>query len=350
MTAGQYRSRSLAGCVVAFSVAYERDNLLARGMGWEHLRGLLLCLARLMLRHSADLAYGGNWKKTDDNFLFPLLDLICAEQEDEGLGIRRDNGSDLSEPDANPHVSKLYNHLAWPWYLNITPTLEAQWVNCCRIVRVRQQDAGFLEADIVADGDAHDGTLRSAFNAAVTVSKMRRVMMEKMEIRVPDAPPGTVPPAIARVLLGGKVERYSGFLPGIFEEALVTLEKQRPVYILGGFGGAAEKLAEAILDTGTDRHEVLTLDWHKAQNLKLGELLEYAHTSTPPRDFVGTAAMLDALFSFVQNARADLSGTLNTGLSDEETRELLQTQNVNNAVRLVRTGLEKIYNLPSLTA
>lgn len=155
MTAGQYRSRSLAGCVVAFSVAYERDNLLARGMGWEHLRGLLLCLARLMLRHSADLAYGGNWKKTDDNFLFPLLDLICAEQEDEGLGIKRDNGSDLSEPDANPHVSKLYNHLAWPWYLDVTPTLEAQWVNCCRIVRVRQQDAGFLEADIVADGDTH---------------------------------------------------------------------------------------------------------------------------------------------------------------------------------------------------
>jgi hypothetical protein len=59
---------------------------------------------------------------------------------------------------------------------------------------------------------------------------------------------------------------------------------------------------------------------------------------------------LDALFAFVQKARSDPSRTLNTGLSDDDTRELLMTRNIATAVRLVCAGLAKKKGLPSLSA
>ena len=52
----RYRSSTMAGKVIALSISYEKDNLLARGMGLEHLRELLVRLARPLLRRGASLA------------------------------------------------------------------------------------------------------------------------------------------------------------------------------------------------------------------------------------------------------------------------------------------------------
>jgi SLOG cluster2 len=248
----KYRSRAIADNVIAFSLSYQRENMLARGMGLEHLRELLIRLARPILRQGASLAYGGNWKDSDDNFIFPLLRLISAEQEDTGLG----------RPDSSLQIGKLYNHSPWPWYLEITPPIEAQWINCCRIVRITQQLAGFADTEIVPDANADQEDPRTLFNKAVTLSAMRRLMMQPMFLNISDVPqPEKIPPVIARVLLGGKADGYAGFLPGIFEEALATLQFERPVYILGGFGGAAEILANAMLGYGSNRPQELTLEW-----------------------------------------------------------------------------------------
>jgi hypothetical protein len=115
-------------------------------------------------------------------------------------------------------------------------------------VRVTQQQAGIADKDIVPDADAGKKRPRNLFNTAVTLSAMRRLMMEEMPVTVPDVPKQKeIPPVTARIFLGGKADSYSGFMPGIFEEALVTLQMQRPTYILGGFGGVAEILARAVL-------------------------------------------------------------------------------------------------------
>jgi SLOG cluster2 len=336
----KYHSRAIADNVVAFSISYQHDNMLERGMGLEHLRELLIRLARPILRQGANLAYGGNWKETEDNFIFPLLRLISAEQEDSSLGA-----------DSDLHVGKLYNHSPWPWYLDITPTIEAQWINSCRVVRITQQMAGFSEAEIVPDAAADHVDPRTLFNTAVTLSAMRRLMMQPMSIDIPDVEQADqIPPVTARILLGGKVGSYVGFLPGIFEEALVTLQWDCPVYILGGFGGAAEVLADAMLAPGTDRPKELMLDWHRDQNPGLVKLLDSARQFAVPASLGNVENFLDALFAFVLRARADLAGTLRTGLSDQETRELLKTSNIANAVHLVREGLMRSKNLPALPA
>jgi len=172
----KYRSWAKQQTLVGFSISYQRENLLARGMGLEHLREILIRLARPILRQGASLAYGGHWAVTEDNFTYDLLRLISAEQEDNSLG----------GPDTSLQIGILYNHSAWPHYLRISRTTEAQWINACRILRITQQQAGFAVADIADDAEAESKTPRAVFNAAVTLSAMRRLMMTGMSIATPD--------------------------------------------------------------------------------------------------------------------------------------------------------------------
>lgn len=151
-------------------------------------------------------------------------------------------------------------------------------------------------------------------------------------------------------MLGGKLDAFSGFVPGVFEEALVTLENRRPLYILGGFGGASEVLANALLTTGSDRPAELTLGWLSSRNSELPTLLQIADQTELPSEARSTSVMLDALFAFAESARSNPSAVLNTGLDDEETHELLTTRSITTAVNLVRKGLvamEKFEQLPA---
>lgn len=340
MSTRRHRSRAIADKLIAISIAYQRENLLARGLGLDHLRELLLRLARPLVRNCASLAYGGSWKEMEENFTYDLLRLISAEQEDNSLG----------GPDTNLTIGRLINHSAWPDYLEITPKIEARWINCCRIVRVTQKDAGVAEPDLVPDSAARSGSDRAVFNAAVTLSAMRRLMMTGMTVMIPDAGSERVPPPIARVVLGGKTQDYRGFLPGIFEEALLTLEYHCPLYVLGGFGGAAEVLARAFLGTGDQCPPEFNPAWHEAKTPTVAKLASLSGQFAPPPGARTTAAALSALTALVQQARADLPGVLQTGLNLPETRELLETCDVARAVQLVRKGLEKRVGLQSLPA
>ena len=44
------RSQAMERRLIAFSISYEEPNLLARGLGLEHLRELLVRLARPIVR------------------------------------------------------------------------------------------------------------------------------------------------------------------------------------------------------------------------------------------------------------------------------------------------------------
>jgi SLOG cluster2 len=330
------RSPQVMERLIAFSISYEEPNLLARGLGLEHLRELLTRLVRPIVRRGASLAYGGDWKEEEDNFTYELLNLISAEQEDNSMG----------GPDTNRQIGILYNHTSWPHYLKISRRIEAQWINACRIVRVSQQQAEVLPADTASDEEAPDKTDKAIFAAAVTLSAMRRKMMKGMSIDVPDVPnPERVPPVSARIMLGGRVTSFSGFLPGLFEEALVSLKSNCPLYILGGFGGAAEALTKPILNN-VGRPGEFTSPWLVERNEKLARLHRAAAAFTMPPGLPTTDAALESLFDLLSSARAAPAKVLATGLEDDETRELMQTRNIATAVRLVRKGLIKTGNLP----
>ena len=50
----------------------------------------------------------------------------------------------------------------------------------------------------------------------------------------------------ARVIVGGKLTGYQGVMPGVVEEALLSLQAQQPLYAAGGFGGAAAAVVRSL--------------------------------------------------------------------------------------------------------
>jgi hypothetical protein len=50
----------------------------------------------------------------------------------------------------------------------------------------------------------------------------------------------------ARVLLGGQLVGFQGAMPGLIEETVLAVEAGQPVYLAGGFGGAAAAAARAL--------------------------------------------------------------------------------------------------------
>ena len=48
-----------------------------------------------------------------------------------------------------------------------------------------------------------------------------------------------------RVCLGGRTEGYQGKEPGVMEEARLALTYRRPLYLMGGFGGATRLFGTA---------------------------------------------------------------------------------------------------------
>ena len=49
-----------------------------------------------------------------------------------------------------------------------------------------------------------------------------------------------------RVLLGGQPANYRGRMPGVAEEALLSLRARQPLFLIGGFGGCTRDIAEAL--------------------------------------------------------------------------------------------------------
>ncbi|WP_374982281.1 hypothetical protein [Salmonella enterica] len=50
----------------------------------------------------------------------------------------------------------------------------------------------------------------------------------------------------ARIIVGGRLTGYSGRMPGIIEEASLALRESIPLFIVGGFGGAAGLLTDLV--------------------------------------------------------------------------------------------------------
>ena len=126
----------------------------------------------------------------------------------------------------------------------------------------------------------------------------------------------------ARLLIGGKTRRqstdipngYIGNFPGIVEEALYTLRAAQPLYIAGGFGGAAALLA---------------------RELGLGRDLPV------PDEALAEIKLCDAYRKAVDEIKERFDPT-RTGLNDDDLRCLATTQRASELGALTAKGLASL--------
>lgn len=114
-----------------------------------------------------------------------------------------------------------------------------------------------------------------------------------------------------RVALGGQSEGFRGRMPGVIEEVILAVRAGKPVYLAGGYGGAAGDMAAAL---GTDPD-----DWLGLQGAHSPYLEELEETVT----------------------EHNWSVTAN-GLTQEENQRLAITYRASEVASLIVRGLSRL--------
>ena len=296
------------GLTVALSVSGAED-VGRYGLRSAHMDSIFLELSRYLLVAGVRLAYGGHLKA--NGYTLRLADLLRDPIVEQLRGA----------PSTDQAVPELVTYLAWPMLASVRdearlgPLVDV--LRCDRPTDVDESlDPGFVASpDVEIPSDT--ALRRFAWSRGLTVMRERQTS----ELG-------------ARVVVGGRLGRpdnsYLGRMPGVLEEALLGIRAQRPVYLVGAFGGCARLVLDAL--DGVPRTE-LTTAYHQA--LPHAEELKklYTDRSVTWDEFEAIAAELKA---------CGLSG-LKNGLTVEENRELATSRSAERIVELVLHGLQQCY-------
>jgi hypothetical protein len=132
-----------------------------------------------------------------------------------------------------PKTWPLVNYSAWPFYREITPQQRAEWVGICNIWTVDPDHMSPLDNEALKEGHWTQNPRLCRLNADA-LWNMRRLSTKETDLRI---------------VWGGRIAGAKGWMPGILEEVGESLisSEQKPVLILGGFGGCASLLATYIV-------------------------------------------------------------------------------------------------------
>lgn len=284
-----------------------------------HFDDAIYELARYLLASGFDLAYGGDLR--EGGFTESLH------------GLAGQYGEQTQDP-----TLRLENFLAWVSHIGEPIDRMLQFQASARQHRLP------LPADVVTDLQV-DPKKKPTFVAnspesdylnARCFTAMREAMTEKIS---------------ARVLLGGPLAGYGGCYPGLVEEAYLAMKANRPVYLIGAFGGCTRAIIDAVEGRQPD---AITL----AGQTSLDETFrrenpEKAKTPYAQRvtDFNTRATKLkiepidyNAVQSVFASTGANNLAVLcaNNGLTPQESRRLFETPHIAEMIYLVLKGLRAV--------
>jgi hypothetical protein len=206
-------SEPLSEWVVAISIS-ESEEMGQLGLAEEHLNDAMAEIARYLLASGSRLAYGGDLRS--DGFTKLLFELVARHRRESYL------------IDERPGVS---NFLAWPVHVSlpfhVLEQLSESLKGAADLVCLTEQGE-VMEAE-ARKRLAPRPALKREWGPGL--SAMRKTMTEMSN---------------ARVVLGGRVDRFKGVMPGIAEEALGALDAKQALFVLGGFGGCAGDIADSL--------------------------------------------------------------------------------------------------------
>jgi len=197
---------------VAISTS-DSPDMAALGLGEGHLKEATAELAVQLLAADTNLAYGGDLRAY--GFTQLLFQLV----------LRYTSTADLES------TVRVTNHLAWPVHIGIPvdriEALAAELKGAAQIVLL-QCDGTPMAMEARRSLRTHEPTKEEWASGLTAMREFQRSSTD------------------ARVLLGGQVADYKGRMPGVAEEAIVSLRGGQPLFLIGGFGGCARDVAETL--------------------------------------------------------------------------------------------------------
>jgi len=292
---GKQQTKSvLQGKRIAISVS-ESEELEQLGLSDNHLKDISIEIARYLIVNGAKMIYGGDLRFGGFTELFSDLSYqykILSDKE-----------------------RRFINYFPFPNSKGITTDIRAVFLK-------KQVEVKILEIPKkIGDIDKEKvfkplESVEDRFILSECFSDMRIRMANESD---------------ARILLGGKQKNYSGYFPGIVEEAYHSFKAEKPIYLLGGFGGATKSIIDIILGGNSPK---LSNDFQFDSEF-LKEFRDFAHAKSVVKldyDYI--------VDFFRQHSNESISNQ--NGLSMEENEVLFESTNIHEIVFLILKGLQKI--------
>ena len=138
----------------------------------------------------------------------------------------------------------------------------------------------------------------------------------------------------ARLCVGGRKLRSEGRYPGVIEEALLSLEDHKPLYLAGVLGGATRQLIQALMGGPMPNDFCLPT---KAHPHYLNPPIHEEMSETKTDRIVAPEAVWKSFRDHGINGLAK-----NNGLSKEENLRLFQTVVLDEVIQIVLIGLRRV--------
>ncbi|MEJ6080355.1 hypothetical protein MT391_17750 [Vibrio sp. 1-Bac 57] len=258
-------------------------------------------LARHLFSRSSTLIYGGDLRP--DGFTEFILN--------EAAALKYQN-QELS--------AVVENHLAWPLHLLDKDKIKEWRANNFEIIKtVKHQPPEDIEITFPRDKPLQPSTPENNYIWSRCLTEMRNLSIDSSHVRI---------------CAGGKRSKYKGAMPGVLEEIILSLSKNKPIFLIGGFGGIVHDVCKLLLETSIE--EPLTEKWQLEQNENYGELQEYANK-------FDKRVMYDEIVNTISATSVNKLAVA-SGLRVEEYKQLMTTQFIDEAIYLCLKGLKQIKN------
>lgn len=271
-----------------------------------HLQDALVEISRYLLVCGAHCAYGGNiqYPLQQFNFTTILTELIESYAEEYPM-----------------KVAPIINHACYPISKNVEENYD-----------LRSQYKGLINFHL------HTNPLDKPFpwgdsaEVAIALTDMRKKMFEQND---------------AQIFIAGKIKGYKGLISGILEEAYWALHYQRPIYIVGAFGGISSELIHLLTGKGSTniREDALNNYQNEHWQDKYTAYQNYAQELWQEDSIaIEQRIQYEHLQEFFANYWKEHQHNLNNGLSPQENQTLFTSNNLLEITRLILKGLNNFFN------
>ncbi|MCJ8161998.1 TIR domain-containing protein [Acinetobacter zhairhuonensis] len=274
---------------------YKEDQYEKQNQHIDELKRLSQVLAGHLLSRKHKLIYGGDLR--EDGFTQFILDEALIIQNrimDNSLRVE--------------------NHLAWPLFID--PKVKSFKAKYHGILHIEEYDA---PNDIPLNNEVFlpPNCSENLYIWSRSLTNMRELSIRKSDLRIISA---------------GKSSDYKGKMPGVLEEFIISMKIQKPIYLLGGFGGITNKITTSIINQ--ELAPELTEEWQIQNNAGYAKLQEISTSK-------GFGADYSEVKNLINSTNIEILAN-NTGLSTEEYKRLMITPFIDEAVHLILKGLTAI--------
>ncbi|NTV49241.1 MAG: TIR domain-containing protein [Geobacteraceae bacterium] len=255
-------------------------------------------LARHLLARSATLIYGGDLRK--DGFTeFILNEAVALKSR------------------LNTHDIHVENHLAWPIH-KADKEMTSWRANYRAVMNTVEHD---IPADIANDVDTDQYLPPTSPQNKYIWSRCLTEMRQQ-----------SIDSSHARVCAGGKISGYNGKMPGVLEEILIAIDKNKPIYLLGAFGGIVGEVCKILRQEPYP--DSLTETWQVTYNAEYVDLQTLASKSGNNANYGQVKTILEGI---------DVSTiSKNAGLDEATYLRLMATPFVDECIYLIIQGLKNL--------